>query len=499
MHVMIRTIIALAVAVSTAAIDGRTSSAELQLDRHPDGQPLVAVCMHPLSTKVKRQTIEVHPSVARLLVARGVAELGHCPTELMADDLELARITSSEQREEQSFRLLAPTVEPPLPIDDLTSIPPEAREMGRCIDEQYASEAEVGYAYAIVEDGQLAFSNAGGWARAPWETKAPSVPMTPAKPMTIASVSKPITAIAVMKLLEQNPGIDLDDPFYPLVEEKFSGQVAFDGGLIATMPGPGIEQVTIRNLLMHRSGLQPGLGCGYAKLAQLVATGLVSTPGVAYDYENSNFCMLREVIEQVSGLDYIDFVEGNVLGPMGIAGMSCEPEGTDPTLYYNTVGDPGYLWGGYSTTCSAYGWTASAVQLAAFATNVRFSTVLTSASTDEMLNASCQGSPGFSYCLGWIRSDGPIGIHRYHNGDWIDGDPCDVPGDPQDDLVLQPSTCPRGYNGTIMQLPLGVDAALLVNTRGGTGLSPGLKSEVTILRECFAEAFRDANDLSGGR
>jgi len=135
---------------------------------------------------------------------------------------------------------------------------------------------------------------------------------------------------------------------------------------------------------------------------------------------------------------------------------------------------------------SGAGWYASAINLAQFLANVRFNTVLTAASTNQMQNASCPDASG--YCLGWIRTDGPIGIHHWHNGDWIDSNPCDTPGS-LDDVVFQPSDCNRGYNGTIMQFPLGIDGALLVDTRGGTGIHPGLKSEVTILRECSPRPF----------
>ncbi|HEX9646998.1 MAG TPA: serine hydrolase domain-containing protein [Alphaproteobacteria bacterium] len=449
------------------------------------------VCFALANRPEARRSLEVPERAVRLLAVLGKVTRGPCETELLPDDLELARITAGEQAEDQTARLLQHTVDPPLDIDELNSIPPDAAVMGQCIDNAYAAADEVGYSYAIVKSGQLAYMGQGGSARAPWEADFPNVAMTPLKPMTIASISKTITAVAVMKLLEQNPSINLDDPFYPLIEDKFSGQVAFDGGLIATLPGPGVAAVSIRNLLMHRSGLTPGLGCGYANLAKLIASGVVGTPGATYDYENSNFCLLREVIEQVSGMDYIDFVQDNVLGPMGITDMACEPEDTDPTLYYNTIGDPGYLWGDFNATCSAYGWNASAVDLAQFMANVRVNTVLTPESTEEMQNGSCLGG----YCLGWIRSDNAIGVHHWHNGDWIDSDPCDVPG-ALDDIIFQPSTCPRGFNGTVMRFQLGIDAVLLVNTRGGTGIHPGLKSEVTILRECFAEAFLDANDIA---
>jgi hypothetical protein len=91
-----------------------------------------------------------------------------------------------------------------------------------------------------------------------------------------------------------------------------------------------------------------------------------------------------------------------------------------------------------------------------------------------------------------MRRDTTIGLHYLHNGDWFTGDSCAPNGDPGNIGVI-PSQCKKGFNGAIMQLPLGIDATLLVNTREGTNFNPGLKSEVTILRECFKEAFLDAN------
>jgi CubicO group peptidase (beta-lactamase class C family) len=454
----------------------------------------VAVCYIPPAAPALRRTLSVTQNAARFLEFLRLARRGECASEVLPDAFAAARVRAGEEAEEITQLLLRDRL-PPLPIDDVTSIPPDAVVMGRCIEDQYAAQPEVGFAYAIATNGALARSGAGGWARAPWETSSPNVPMTATKPMTIASVSKPVTAVAVMNLIEDTPGLDLDDPFYPLIQGKFNGPYVFSDGIQGAIPGSGVDQVTIRQLLMHRSGLKPGLGCGFGNLAKLLATGVVGTPGVTYDYENSNFCLLREVVEQVSAGSYIDYVQTNVLAPMGVVGMSCEKEDVDPTLYYNTLGDAGYLWDDFTSSCSAYGWSASAAQLAAFQVGVRNNAAIGPASTDEMQTGSC-GSNG--YCLGWIRSDSSIGVHSWHNGDWIDGDPCDTQGSIDEFAALPESECKRGYNGTIMRFQLGVDGVLLVNTRGGTGVNPGLKSEVTILRECFAQAFLEAN-ADGGR
>ncbi|MGF1640795.1 MAG: serine hydrolase domain-containing protein [Rhodospirillales bacterium] len=464
----------------------------------------VEVCLGPSGRPDKQKVVSLPKRAAMRLIERGKATAGPCTPATLVCNGDKVRVGCGEvatmradailqsEQEEEINALVLKDEGPRLPIDDRTSVPPRPSVMGQCIDDAYAQEAEVGYAYAIAQNGQLADTGAGGFAVAPWEDD-PSVVMTEATRMTIASVSKPITAVAVMKMLEQFPALGLDDPFYPLIAGKFGGPFFFGDGTIADIPGPGVDQVTIRHLLTHRSGLKPGLGCGFAKLGTLLAIGVVGTPGSTYDYENSNFCLLREVVEQVTGIDYVDYVEANILQPMGIAAMSCEEDDVEPARYYNTIQGPGTTFGDYVGTCSAYGWYASAIDLARFLANVRFNTVLTQASQDAMLGDCPNPGDTGDYCLGWMRRDTTIGLHHLHNGDWFTGDPCAPSGGDIGGIVVVPSECRKGFNGTIMQLPLGIDASLLVNTREGTNFNPGLKSEVTILRECFKQAFLDAN------
>lgn len=357
--------------------------------------------------------------------------------------------------------------EPVPPGPPVRGTKPDPAEIGRCIVDAYQSEVEAGFAYAVVQDGLIQAMGAGGRARA-----LPDLPvetMDPDDRMTIASLSKPLTAVAVMRLIEETT-VDLDDPFYPLISNEFDGIFVTADYQFLPVPGPGVETITIRNLLNHTSALTLELGCN--ALTELLALGLVGTPGTTFSYQNTNFCLLRKVIEHVSGMNYIDYVQTKVLDPSGINGMSCEPDVFLPTLYYNTLNQPGFLWGGYSNSCSAYGWYGSAAQLAQFMGGFRLESVLSNASTNEMLT-SCDVN---TYCLGWWKTPGIFGMdYFWHMGDWI---ACFCPD----------CTCPKGFNGSMARFAFDTDAVLFVNTRGGVDGNPGLLDEFTILKQCFEEA-----------
>lgn len=447
----------------------------------PPGRPQAAVTLHlPPAAAAEHLRHGDRPGPCQ--VPDGACDPGRRGFSCDDAAYSLGRLILDSENAEEIALLALPDRGTRPPLGDVTSIPPPTAAMGACIEQAFAQEPEVGFSYALARDAVLVTSGAGGFARAPWEDEAPSAAMTADTRMTVASVSKPVTAVAIMRLLEEHP-ITLDDPFYPLVSAKFNGLFISGDLTIYNIPGPGVAAVKIRHLLTHTSGLKPGLGCG--KLPQLLGIGAVHPPGTVYDYENSNYCLLREVIEQVSGLDYIEFVQQKVLQPMGILTMSCERDQTNPALYYNTIGDPGFLWGNYVSSCSAYGWYASARNLAQFLIGVRSHTAISAASTDQMFG-ECFDKPGSGeYCLGWTKANGAVGTYLSHSGDWIKNGCYNQ--------STEENECPKGFNGTITRFPLGIDGALFVNTRGGTGPNPPLKSEATILRECYEQVFQAVN------
>lgn len=322
----------------------------------------------------------------------------------------------------------------------------DSQKMKSYLKRELTAKGVVGFSYAIVRSGQLIESGAQGWARAPWEgkplnpdqnaLKQPSVPLTATTRMTVASISKPITAVAIMKLVEQKK-LSLDNKLYPLIQNKFP------------KAGKGVDKVTIRQLLTHTSGLKPGVGC-----ADL--PGLLSQPtsGNSYDYENSNFCLLREVVEKVTGQNYVNYVQSEILSKMTISNMSCKPDVNNPTLYYNTDQTIGKLWGDYSSSCSAFGWYASATDLAKFLAYVRYYKVLSKSTTTQMLSEG----------LGWKKTVGTRGTYYQHGGDWI-------------------ASQNRGFTGVIMNFPDNIDAVILVNTRSDF-------NKLTLLKNAYESAFK---------
>ncbi|MDR0284005.1 MAG: beta-lactamase family protein [Propionibacteriaceae bacterium] len=110
-------------------------------------------------------------------------------------------------------------------------------------------------------------------------------------PLGIGSLSKSFTAVAITQLAER-------------------GQLRLDGYLADYLPGIAVgDQITIRQLLHHTSGLQD-----YQSTDHLTING---TPGV-HKYAGVNYALLGEVVAAVSGLDYGTYLHDNVLAPLGL-------------------------------------------------------------------------------------------------------------------------------------------------------------------------------------
>ena len=150
----------------------------------------------------------------------------------------------------------------------------------------------------------------------------------------IASMTKPITSVAVMMLYEEGKLL-LTDPVSKFIPSFKSTQVLEAG---ADKPVAPRRQITIRDLLSHRSGITYGfmnggaVGRGYRKsgvtdgltattmtLAQnidkLAAEPLVAQPGAAFNYSLSTD-VLGRVVEVVSGQPFEVFVRERLIKPL---------------------------------------------------------------------------------------------------------------------------------------------------------------------------------------
>ena len=128
----------------------------------------------------------------------------------------------------------------------------------------------------------------------------------------IASVSKPITAAAILILADRGK-LSLDDPLSKYVSDFPNG-----------------DKITVDQLLTHMSGLNDASGApDYADWSRFPQTTaqLVdhlkkmpprAAPGAKYSYSNSNYHVLAYIIEKVSGQSYGDFLTANILNPLGM-------------------------------------------------------------------------------------------------------------------------------------------------------------------------------------
>lgn len=156
-------------------------------------------------------------------------------------------------------------------------------------------------------------------------------PVEPHSLFRIASVSKPITAVAVLQLVEQGK-IRLDDPIFDVLPAKEWLPQRFDVRL---------RKITIRQLLQHTAGwdrektfdpiarpreiaeiLKKPLPVGPADVIRYTLTlPLDFDPGTRYAYYNVDYLLLGRLIEWTSGQLYEAYVKQHVLAPLGISRM----------------------------------------------------------------------------------------------------------------------------------------------------------------------------------
>lgn len=145
---------------------------------------------------------------------------------------------------------------------------------------------------------------------------------TDTTPFRIASVTKVFTALAVLKLRDENR-LGLDDR----VSKHLSW---FELDNSDEMPA-----VTIRHLLTHTSGLPTNsVATDFNRLTQPMARQLravlpdqrlLFAPGADENYSNLGFAVLGQVIESVSGKPYRDYVASELFGPLGLERTTAHP------------------------------------------------------------------------------------------------------------------------------------------------------------------------------
>jgi ADP-dependent NAD(P)H-hydrate dehydratase / NAD(P)H-hydrate epimerase len=166
-------------------------------------------------------------------------------------------------------------------------------------------------AVAVGGGGSLTHAAAFG-ARAPGTSEA----VTPAHRFRIASISKVLTAVVTLQLVEEGR-VGLDEP----VGDRLAWQVG------EAPADPDMRAVTPARLLSHTSGIAKFRGVYFSSptaschdAARIAMAGDVASPA-GYVYSNTNYCLLGLLIEQLTGMPYEQAVRERLLDPLGISGM----------------------------------------------------------------------------------------------------------------------------------------------------------------------------------
>ncbi|MDB5342598.1 MAG: pbpE [Schlesneria sp.] len=183
-----------------------------------------------------------------------------------------------------------------------------------------------GGAIAVTRNSQLIYARGFGWAE-----KETQRPVQPDSLFRLASISKPLTAVAVMQIVQQGK-FGLDDRVFDVLPAKDWLPEKHDERLRA---------ITIKHLLQHSGGWDREKSFDpigrVRRIAKFVGKPLPATPadvirytlslqldfdpGTRYAYYNVDYLILGRLIEHATGENYESYVKQHVLAPVGITRM----------------------------------------------------------------------------------------------------------------------------------------------------------------------------------
>jgi len=202
--------------------------------------------------------------------------------------------------------LPSPTI---APVATETAVPSEKLAAVRAVFSVIGAN-EPGCSAAVGEDGNVVWAEGFGLANV--ETGAP---ITPDTVFDIASTSKQFTATAIL-LLAQERKLDLDAPVWRYLPQLPSWA----------------DRVTLRQMMHHESGIPEFIGLLEARglsittpttqedaMAALeAAQELNFEPGTQFAYTNSNYVLLSQVVEAVTGQTLAAYLKDNIFEPLGL-------------------------------------------------------------------------------------------------------------------------------------------------------------------------------------
>jgi CubicO group peptidase (beta-lactamase class C family) len=234
-------------------------------------------------------------------------------------------------------------------------------------------DSVTGYMLQLRQNGNLIYNLIWNWAQTPADK---GQGWTEDTRMHVASVSKFLTAVGLVKLLDDK-------------------QISYDTKIINYLPtywskGSNIEKITFRHLLTHTSGFNTGSSSSnYTFMKSKVADGVTQVG--SYDYENMNFGLCRILIPIINGnisknadippslpitkdqfwdavtlSHYKNYMQANVFTPAGVSNVDFQPiPSTKNALAYKFPhnNNDGWNSGNLASVAGGAGWRLSTKEL----------------------------------------------------------------------------------------------------------------------------------------
>ena len=346
-----------------------------------------------------------------------------------------------------------------------------------------------GMSFAMTRNDSLLYAKGYGWA-----DKEIKRGMEATSIMRIASASKLVTAVAVMKLIEEGK-LTLDT--------KVLGHegILNDTLLTASMSDPRMNDITIDHLLRHKGGFRSVMGDPMFRTKDIMAMEklktpptneelarivlrrrLIFSPGAGRKYSNFGYMLLSLVIEKITGQSYWDFVTDSILRPSGIYNMRpatnyySERHPREVKYYaadnelveeYNGSGrlvERVYGERNVKGLVGAGGWTASAADLARLVASIDNYPVVDNILSPESVRLLTEHDDHDKMSRGWSEADA--------NGKWT-----------------RTGTL-NSSHALIERFPNGECWVFITNS--GVGKGPGFSRDLSRLVERLRPRYRDA-------
>lgn len=197
----------------------------------------------------------------------------------------------------------------------------EQTKVGAIAQQVLATTGVPSASVGIVKNGQIAFAKAYGLAQL-----HPPVPATPQMRYSIGSISKQFTAAAIL-ILQQQSKLTLDEPISTWMPQLTRA-----------------NEVTLREVLSHTSGYQDYYAEDYSMPPMKKPTTadaildnwgkkpLDFDPGTQWQYSNTNYVIAGKIVEIVSGMPLMKFLQKNVFTPLHMESvMNSDAHGLEKT------------------------------------------------------------------------------------------------------------------------------------------------------------------------